>query len=269
MIVLFSWIRSGSREPRPRPLRASVRSVAALVALSAACVVPVWVVVSSFLSNKGGLFAGLFSSGQTEATRIGNLLQPLSVFQLAGIWPTGDFRLTAPTLPAALLIALVLIGAATGPWISIRRRQFALALYVVVALFGCAVVYFSGGTPWVTGKALAISSPALLAAALGGAGALWTRHGRNRYASFAGIALAAVLTGGALWSNALGYGDATLAPRARMVELQHLDSLVAGKGRRSSTSTKSMPTVTSSAKAHRSSRPSTERPISRCATARS
>jgi hypothetical protein len=230
VIVIFSWIRNGSGEASPRPVRASARSLVALVALSAACVVPVWVVVSSFLSNKGGLFAGLFSSGQTEATRIGNLLQPLSVFQLAGIWPTGDFRLTAPTLPSALLIALVLIGAVTGLWISIRRGQFALALYVVVALFGCAVVYFSGGTPWVTGKALAISSPALLAAALGGAGALWTRHGRNRYASLAGIALAAVLTGGALWSNALGYGDATLAPRARMVELQHLDSLVAGKG---------------------------------------
>jgi hypothetical protein len=40
----------------------------------------------------------------------------------------------------------------------------------------------------------------------------------------------AVIAGGVLWSNVLAYSDATLAPRSRMVELQHIGRLVAGKG---------------------------------------
>jgi hypothetical protein len=207
-----------------------VASLGLLCGLTAAFVVPVWVVVGAFLSNKGGLFNGLFSSGQTQATKLGNLIQPLSVFQLAGIWPVRDFRLTAPTLPSALLIAVVLIAAATGLWISVRRREFGLALYVSVALAGCGVIYFSGATPWVTGKVLAISSPALLAAAATGAGMLWSQLGRRRAAGIAGVLLTGALLGGVLWSNILGYGDVTLAPRPRLAELQHIGNLVAGKG---------------------------------------
>jgi hypothetical protein len=39
-----------------------------------------------------------------------------------------------------------------------------------------------------------------------------------------------VIAGGVLWSNVLGYSDATIAPRARLAELQHIGGLVAGKG---------------------------------------
>jgi hypothetical protein len=225
--VAVAWLWQGER---PRRLRRIAPSFAGLAALTAVFVVPVWVVVGAFLSNKGGLFAGLFSSGQTQATRLGNLFHPLSVFQLAGIWPVGDFRLTAPTLPSVLFIGLVLLAAVAGLWVSARRRQFGLILYVAVALIGCAAIYFSGGTPWVTGKALAISSPALLAAALTGAGMLWSLWSRHRAAGLTGVLLAVALAGGVLWSNFLGYQHATLAPRPRLVELQHIGELVAGKG---------------------------------------
>src|SRR5205823_14500368 len=122
----------------------------------------------------------------------------------------------------AALFALVL---------GVRRRSFGGAFYVAVALGGCGVVYFSGGTPWVTGKSLAISSPALLVAALAGAGMLW---GAQHAAGGLGLIrrlgagfLIAALGAGVLWSNALAYHDVTLAPRARMVELQHVGKLVA------------------------------------------
>ena len=42
--------------------------------------------------------------------------------------------------------------------------------------------------------------------------------------------MVAALAGGVLWSNVLGYHDVTLAPRARLAELQHIGGLVAGKG---------------------------------------
>jgi hypothetical protein len=128
------------------------------------------------------------------------------------------------------LIGLALLAAAAGLWVSVRRRQFGIVLYVAVALIGCGAAYFSGGTPWVTGKTLAISSPALLVAALTGGGVLWGLWSRNRRGGAAGALVTAALVGGVLWSNVLAYHDATLAPRPRLAELQHIGDLVAGKG---------------------------------------
>jgi hypothetical protein len=54
------------------------------------------------------------------------------------------------------------------------RRQLDVVLYVAAALFGVAIFLLAGATPWVTGKAFAISSPALLTAALATAGMLVT-----------------------------------------------------------------------------------------------
>ncbi|HEY3865833.1 MAG TPA: hypothetical protein VGL54_07095 [Solirubrobacteraceae bacterium] len=225
-VVVAWWLRGR----RGEGLRPSVLSIAWLVGLTAAFVVPVWAVLAGFLENRGNLIDQLFSSGQSTHVKLGNLIQPLSGFQLAGIWPVGDFRLTAPTLPSVLLIGLVLIAAAAGLLVGIRRRHFGVALYVAVALIGCGVIYFAGATPWVTGKTLAISSPALLAAALTGGGMLWSRWGHNRAAGLAGAVVVAALAGGVLWSNVLAYSDVTLAPRARLAELQHIGGLVAGKG---------------------------------------
>ncbi|MGA2321922.1 MAG: hypothetical protein ABSG95_14500 [Solirubrobacteraceae bacterium] len=222
-LVAVAWLW---QDRRVKGLWASATSIAWLGGLTAACVVPVWVVLGSFLGND----AGLFSSGQPTATRLGNLDHPLSAFQLAGIWPVGDFRVTAPTLPSVLWIGLALIAADMAIFLSTHRRQFGVALYVAVALIGCGVFYFSGATPWVTAKVLAISSPALLAAAFTGGGMLWSLRARNRVAGLAGGLVVAALTGGVLWSNLLAYHDATLAPRPRLAELQHIGDLVAGKG---------------------------------------
>jgi hypothetical protein len=214
--VAAFWVLQGRCTKK---IRASAVSIAWLLGITAAVIVPVWIVFGGFLSND----VGLFSSGQSLATRLGNLDHPLSVFQLAGIWPVGDFRLTPPALPSVLLIGLALLAATGALWVSARRREFGLLLYVAVALAGCGVMYFGGATPWVVAKALAISAPALLAAALAGAAMLLRRHS-------AGFLVLLALAGGVLWSNALAYHDVLLAPRPRLAELQHIGDLVAGKG---------------------------------------
>jgi hypothetical protein len=216
-LLAGSWLLS---ERGSEKLPANAASIAWLGALTAALMIPVWLTVGDFLSKDA---AALFSSGQSEHTRIGNLFHPLSAFQLAGIWPVGDFRLTAPTLPSVLLIGLTLTAAGGAIWASVRRRELGLLLYVAVAVGGCGLIFLSGATPWVVGKTLAIGAPALLAAGLTGAAILWNRHR-------VGLLLFVALAFGVLWSNALAYHDVLLAPRPRLAELQRIGELVAGKG---------------------------------------
>jgi hypothetical protein len=267
VLIACAWllparIVRGVREagsPLAQRARAAAAAFGALIAATAACMVPVWSVLGAFLSNS----ATLFSEGQSAHTRLGNLFAPLKAAQLAGIWPEGDFRDVAPLFPTALFVALVILCALGALAWSVRRRQFGIALYLFTALGGCVIFDLGGATPWVTAKALAISSPALLTAALVALGALierrrgslapiaggapaagspsapsaprarQARRGARRAPAFAGAlgALGAlILAGGVLWSNVLAYGDVTLAARPRMVELEHIGSLVAGKG---------------------------------------
>jgi hypothetical protein len=220
-VVLAAWLwRARSASERGRGWwRGPAISSAWLAAMTAACAVPLWAVIGSFLSND----AGLFNAGQNTATRLGNLIQPLSGFQLAGIWTIGDFRLTAPAFPTAPLIGLAIGLAALALFETVRHGQLGLLLYAAVGLGGCALFALAGSTPWVMGKALAISSPALLTVALVGAAMLWSRYRL-------GVVVFALLAFGVVWSNVLGYHDALLAPYARLRELQHIGGLVAGKG---------------------------------------
>jgi hypothetical protein len=215
--LLAVWARRTARGER----KTLARDLGLMSATTAVLALPVWLTVSEFLGERAH---GLFSSGtHTAEESFGNLIQPLSGWQLAGIWPIGDFRLRAPTVASVLLIGFALIAAAAAIWITVRRRQFTIVAYVAVALIGCAIFYLIGSTPWVVGKALAISSPALLLAALAGGALLWARHP-------AGIIVVLVIGGGVVWSNVLGYHGALLAPRARLAELQHIGTLLAGKG---------------------------------------
>jgi hypothetical protein len=203
-----------ARRARKGELWGVARGVGLLAVTTAVLALPMWVVLSGFLSND----AGLFSSSQ-----LGLLIQPLSGWQVVGIWPVGDFRFRAPTAPTVILIAVALPAAGFAIWSTARRWQFTLAAYVALALAGCAVFYLVGSSPWAIGKAFAIASPALLTAALVGAALLCSRR-------WVGVLAMLAIGAGVVWSNALAYHDATLAPRARLLELQHIDGLLAGKG---------------------------------------
>jgi hypothetical protein len=215
LFIVVAWLVEGRRAGK---LPASLASTVSLGMLTAACMVPVWISLNEFLASD----SGLYSSGQTEQTKLGNLAGPLSGFQLAGIWPRGDFREHLTGLPGKILIGVALLAAAWALLVGLRRRQWALWVYAAAALGGCALIYKAGATPWVVGKTLAIASPALPVTALVGAAMLLRRRG-------AGIVVFAALAFGVLWSNALAYHDVVLAPRDRLAELQHIGTLVDGK----------------------------------------
>jgi hypothetical protein len=160
-----------------------------------------------------------------QETELGNLFGPLSKLQAFGIWPVGDFRVRPDDIaPTYVLIAVVVAAGLGGLWWAWRRGAWELPTYLgIVAVGSGAVVAVS--SPWVSGKAIAMASPAFLAAALAGCAALF---GLGRRVEAAVVAIA--ITGGVLWSNALAYHDVSLAPRGQLHELESIGHSYAGQG---------------------------------------
>jgi hypothetical protein len=173
----------------------------------------------------GGKLLPPTSSPLTSATAIGNLIEPLSPFQIFGIWPVGDFRLR-PDQGVITAIAIA-IAAAFGLWAVVaarRRGAWGLLLYWGAVVLG-AVVLVLIGSPWVEGKALATASPGVALAATIGIAAAYERGLRIE----AGLA-ALIVAGGVIVSNVLGYRDVSLAPRAQLVELERIGDRIDGQG---------------------------------------
>ncbi len=207
---------AGALAVRRLPARTAVARAALLAGVVVALSVPVLAT--------GGLLPPT-SSPLTDAAARGNLLGPLELAQVAGIWPAGDFRLDPVELaPTYVLIAVASIAAVAGLVLAWRARAWGVLAYAATAL-GAGLLICLVGSPWVDGKALATASPAIpLAAALTAAWLL----GRGRRVE--GAVLLAALAGGILWSNALAYRDVNLAPRDQLVELQTIGERIAGQG---------------------------------------
>ncbi len=97
-----------------------------------------------------------------------------------------------------------------------------------MAIVSLAILWLQGTGACVMGKALAIASPAVLLAGLVGGAILFNR--KHLVAVGAGVLLLGTVAGGVLWSNYLQYRDVTLAPRARLAELQTIGTMVGGHG---------------------------------------
>ncbi len=156
---------------------------------------------------------------------LGNLIDPLRLQQLAGIWPSGDFRVAPGDLAPADVLMVFAGTAAFGMLVvAWRRGSWTALVYTIGALAACLVI-FAIGSPWVGGKALASASPAIPFAAAAGAALLWASGRRVQ-----GGVVALAIAGGVLWSNALAFRDVNLAPRQQLGDLQEIGEQVAGMG---------------------------------------
>jgi hypothetical protein len=201
---------------RARGRAFALRATGLFAATAVACAVPAIAAAVEWLPHSGAF---------TSADELGNLIRPLRLVQIAGIWPTADFRSAPHDLPPTyVLVAVVMVAAVGGVLFAWSRRAWGLLVYLGGALVGVAV--FDGfGSPWVGGKALATAAPALLLLALCGAAALAER-GRATEAAL----LAAAVIGGVGWSNVRAYGGVWLAPSARLDDLGAIGKRYAGDG---------------------------------------
>ena len=158
---------------------------------------------------------------------LGNLAAPIPAIASAGVWISGDYRFPqfAHRLPSEGLAVLVLVLAAAGLIFAVRRRAWSVAwlgIAGVVALYYVAHRY----GPWIQFKADTLTSPISLLLAFAGAGALMRISGRVIVGALPALLVAAGVLGG----NALLYHDATLAPYARLHNLEFIGERFAGQG---------------------------------------
>ncbi len=199
-----------------RPVTSLPIKLGAFAAAAAVLAVPAIVAAVDWLPKVGGF---------RSESELANLFGPLSELQTFGIWPAGDFRVRPEDLaPTYVLIALVIALGLCGLWWAWRRRAWELPTYVAIMALGSGAVVLAS-SPWVSAKAIAMASPAFLAAALAGCAALFGL-GRRVEAALA----AAAIAGGVLWSNTLAYHEVSLAPRGQLHELETIGHEFAGQG---------------------------------------
>ncbi len=212
-LALVIAIRRGSAWLRP-----TAREAGFLVSLVCVLSIPVILQAGNYLDSA--------QDAVTTQSEFGNLLGPLRKVQAIGIWPTGDFRFELN--PSNETGAYVLIGVAIGAaliglaW-ALRRRALFILLWVAASAIAWTYVTWRG-SPWADAKALAIVSPTIVVVSLLGCFALFER------ARWLGAAAAGAVAFGVLWSNALGFHDARIAPRDRLHELQTLGERLDGRG---------------------------------------
>jgi hypothetical protein len=167
----------------------------------------------------------------TALIDLGNLAAPIAVRASIGVWISGDYRV--PHLgdtPETLLVGLTALAlAAVGLAFAARRRDRGLLL--LTAATGVALLYFTQRTgPWIELKAICLAGPVVLALAFAGASALLTSVRLRAASAVVGVVATVAVTAGVLLGNAEAYHDITLAPAARMYDLQRVGERFAGEG---------------------------------------
>ncbi len=168
---------------------------------------------------------------------VGNLWKSLNMGQIAGIWPSQDFRLDPILKPLTFtLIGISLFFVMAGVYFSVVKSMWLMPSLIV----GCVAVvltsYFWGGI-WLTGKAIAIASPIFLLAASVGIYDLWLELGKDSHRRLAPykprvvvILLAVMVGAGVIVSDAYTYRNVSLAPYEQGSELKNIGKMFAGQG---------------------------------------
>jgi hypothetical protein len=178
-----------------------------------------------------GTFFNVARAGQgatgVGATQFGQLLRPLPLSEINGIWLAGEYRLPVIPEPAATLtvIATVVILALIIPgvlWALWRREPGPLLILGAIALV--LLIVYPRVSPYAQGKLLAIAAPAVVLAALV---ALAGVHGRL---SPIALVLTAALAVGVLASDLLAYSRARVAPTSRIEAIEQTGERFKGEG---------------------------------------
>jgi hypothetical protein len=174
-------------------------------------------------------FSSSFAVSKTIASTSnpGNLQRPLDPLQMIGTWLTGSYLRHPHGVGGALTYALVFVtclAATIGVFHLLRERRFALGGWLVGSLLVWLALE-AYGTTWVDAKGLMLTSPVVLLCAWAGVAAA-----RARGVGLLASAMAVLIAGGVLVSDAIQYRASALAPTARYDEMASLNARFADRG---------------------------------------
>ncbi len=165
------------------------------------------------------------------AIQLGQLLRPLPLSQLSGVWLSGEYRAAIASHHAGLLtaIATVAVLLAIVPCVVFALRRRAVALPALVGMVGLVLlVVFPRASPYAQGKLLAICSPFVVLA--GVAGLLCLVPTPSRRVGAIGAIAAAGVGLAILTSDVLSYNHDRVAPSAQMEAIRQTGDHFAGRG---------------------------------------
>ncbi len=144
---------------------------------------------------------------------VANLLGPLKFTQIFGVWLTGDFRYEPhfPVLNTALILLSCILFVLGCYFLIINGHSHIAVLAIWVTLISAVGLR---GSPWISGKTLAMASPIVLVVALCAIGFI-----ANRFSIEAWI-LAVILSTGVVASYSYTYHEVWLAPYKQLKELE-------------------------------------------------
>jgi hypothetical protein len=224
-IVVYGWRnRHGLRTtPGPRLALMTVGVVVIVGALAA----PIISQASRFFTTATSVLGSSSSAPTTTGgSQLGNLGTSLSKWQILGIWPGGDFRYPVTHFHIGYaLMGVALLSTILGVLWILRRRAYA-PLLLLIGTGAAAIYLLNRSSPYASSKVMTIFSVTAVLMAMLGAAAL---HSAGR--RIEGWLLALVIGAGVLWTNALQYGYASVAPRPRLAELAAIGNRFSGQGR--------------------------------------
>jgi hypothetical protein len=170
--------------------------------------------------------AGQGSTG-AGASQFGQLLRPLPLSQVSGVWLAGEYRVPVIPEPAATLTVIatvaILVLLIPGLLWAVRRREPAPLLLLGMLGLVLLIVY-PQVSPYARGKLLAVGGPAVVFVALA---ALASVRGR---AAGAALGVAGALGLAIVASDLLAYSYDRIAPTARMQAIQQTGDRFRGEG---------------------------------------
>jgi hypothetical protein len=201
-------------------------------------------------------FFTVASTGQgstgSGAVQLGQLLRPLPLSQLSGVWLSGEYRLPIASHHAGLLTAIasavLLLAIVPALAWSLWRREAAVLMVLGTAGLVLLVV-FPRVSPYAQGKLLAMCGPFVVLAGLAGLLSLRTppgtrpgahpegrdlrAHGERvsgHRAGALGLVAAVAVALAVLASDLLAYGHDRVAPTARIEAMRQTGDRFAGEG---------------------------------------
>jgi hypothetical protein len=208
---------------RTWPTARWVGPIAAGACLTALLAIPSLTTLQTFFQVAS---TGQGSTG-VGAIQLGQLLRPLPLSQISGVWLAGEYRLPIASHHAGLLTALattaILLAIIPSLAWTLWRREAGLLL--VLGMIGLVLlIVYSRVSPYAQGKLLAIASPAVILVALTGLAMV-----RGRF-SMLTLGVGGALAVAVLASDLLAYSYDRVAPTGRMEAIQQTGEHFAGRG---------------------------------------